>query len=114
MYRDELASGMRTLWVEAIVSPSQRSLHASIWNPDRRATKALFDISSGLALFVRDSPDSDAVQLTLPYLALLTFISNQARHLPDAVATQFMLLTDHGMDKPCEPAPVFLSHWHRL
>ena len=83
VYRDELASGMRTLWVEAIVSPSQRSLHASIWNPDRRATKALFDISSGLALFVRDSPDSDAVQLTLPYLALLTFISNQARHLPE-------------------------------
>jgi hypothetical protein len=114
VYRDELRSGTRTIWTETAVPPGRRRLLASIWNPDRRATKALFDIASALAVTVRDSADPDAVQLTLPYLALLTFVCSQAAHAPEAVATQFMLLTDHGMNKPSDPAPVFLSHWHNL
>ncbi len=114
VYRDELRSGTRTIWAGTAVPPARRRLLASIWNPDRRATKALFDIGSALALMARDFADPDAVQLTLPYLALLTFVCSQAAHAPEAVATQFMLLTDHGLDKPADPVPVFLSHWHSL
>jgi len=114
VYRDELGSGECTLWADAGDGPSPRGLRASVWNPDRRATKALFDIASGLALAANETVNPDAVQLTLPYLALLSFVAGHVGHAPGAVATQFMLLTDHGMDKPCDPVPVFVSHWHTL
>jgi hypothetical protein len=114
VYRDELNSGALTAWVETATPRARQRLLASIWNPDRRATKALFDIGSALSVVARDFADPEAVQLTLPYLALLTFVCSQAHHTREAVATQFMLLTDHGLDKPSAPVPVFLSRWHNL
>lgn len=114
VYRDELSSRALTTWTEAAAAPPRRPVVSTVWNPDRRAVKALFDVSSALAVQAQRCDNPDAIQLSLPYLTLLNFVVQHPRHPPGAVATQFMVLSDHGLGKASDPEPVFLSRWHSL
>jgi hypothetical protein len=110
VYRDD----KNRRWTEIHVRRPRRPWLAAIWNPDRRAAKALFDIAMEITKVSRDSQNQDAVQLSVPYLALLGFVGAHASREPAAAATQFMLLSDHGLEKGSDPVPVFVSHWHAL
>jgi hypothetical protein len=109
VYRDDACRR----WTEIIVR-QPRSWRAGLWNPDRRAAKALFDIYTELSQTSRVARSRDALQLSVPYLTLLAFVSGEAARQPGASATQFMLLSDHGVDKGGDPVPMFVSQWHTL
>jgi hypothetical protein len=110
VYRDDKTRR----WTEISVRRPRRSWLASVWNPDRRAAKALFDIAAEITQASRDSQSKDAIQLSVPYLTLLRFVGSRAAREPDVNAMQFMLLSDHGLEKKNDPVPVFVSHWHTL
>jgi hypothetical protein len=111
VYRDRSEGVGR--WTEVRVRSPRRSALVTLWNPDRRAAKALFDVGAELDSISRTSQNKGAVQLSVPYLTLLEFTCSQP-HVADAKATQFMLLSDHGLEKGSDPVPLFLSDWHTI
>lgn len=111
LYRDQLKDGSVTDWTEVKVGVTRRWWNL-VWNPSRRERKALFDIVTSLARRAQETTDV-TVQVSLPYLALLNYVSRLAR-TEASVSTQFMLMQTEA-DSPDEPpAAVFLSRIHRL
>ena len=107
VYRHIIASGFVTDWTEAFVwrpSPTR-----GIWNPDRRAEKAISDAGSHLA---RRS-ELAGVQWSVPYLLLLNHVSGLPS-TPDAVAVQFALIGTFGQRRAGEPFVRFVSDCHPL
>jgi hypothetical protein len=86
---------------------------ACIWHPDRRLSKALFDVAQSLMLEAGRC-EGDEIQLSLAYLSLLTLVCSGLPHDPSATTTQFMLLGDTELPKGADPVPLFLSKWHSL
>ena len=112
LYRDRLAGGHLTQWKEVPMARPALPL-LPLWCPGRRHNKALLDVMKHLALEVgvhRDSPN--VLQLSLPYLAVLNFISRLPRE-GDVTLTQFLLMRSVGASSAA-PEAVFLSSLHEL
>lgn len=107
LYRHILGSGVVTDWTEAFVW--RPSVTRWIWNPDRRAEKAISDASSHL---VRRA-DLAGVQWSVPYLLLLNYVSGLPR-TTDAAAVQYTLLGSFGHRDEHEPFVRFVSDCHPL
>jgi hypothetical protein len=107
VYRHILRSGHVTDWTEAFVwrAPSLRW----IWNPDRRAEKAISDASSHLVKREKLA----GVQWSTPYLLLLNYVSGLPR-TSEAVAVQFALLGSFGHQGDKSPFVRFVSDCHPL
>jgi len=79
--------------------------------------KAITDAVGSMLLVARNRNAEDnreAIQLTIPYIALLNFITNQQPHDKSAVKTEFVLATSQGFDETNDPEVVFLSNRHPL
>ncbi|WP_019806229.1 hypothetical protein [Saccharomonospora halophila] len=113
LYRDELADGTRTPWREHEIV-AERTLPQMLWHPVRRMEKALFDVASELLKATESVPDPSRIPLTVSYLALLNFATNQVPHHPDAVRVQFLIAQSAGHDERVEPRMLFLSDVHDL
>lgn len=110
LYRDELAGGTVTPWRE--VNPySERRATAALWNPGQRRKKALFDLAqelTGVGSSWRSDPQ--LVKLSVPYLALLTFVSSLERSALSR-RRQFVVALTSRRD---EPQVIFVSGMHDL
>lgn len=107
LYRHSLADGTVTDWTEAFVW--RPVWYRFLWNPDRRAEKAISDATSSL----QRRTHALGVRLSIPYLLLLEHVS----HLPsprDAVAVQFALMGSWGPGASREPFVRFVSDTHPL
>jgi hypothetical protein len=107
LYRHRLADGTVTDWTEAFVG--RPVWYRFVWNPDRRAEKAISDATSSLQRRVRAA----GVWLSLPYLLLLEHVSS----LPTphgAVGVQFALMGSWGPGATSEPFVRFVSATHSL
>lgn len=107
LYRHRLANGDVTPWTEAFVW--RPVWYRFLWNPDRRAEKAISDATSSLQRHTQ----ALGVRLSIPYLLLLEHVS----HLPSphgAVAVQFALMGSWGPDASREPFVRFVSDTHPL
>lgn len=107
VYRHILRSGLVTDWTEAFVwrAPAMRW----IWNPDRRAEKAISDAGSHLC----KREELTGVQWSTPYLLLLNYVSGLPR-TREAVAVQFALLGSFGHQHEKSPFVRFVSDCHPL
>ncbi|HEX2093862.1 MAG TPA: hypothetical protein VHG28_15775 [Longimicrobiaceae bacterium] len=106
VYRHVLVDGRVTGWTDAFVwRPVPWRL---VWNPDRRAEKAISDATSALA---RRSDDA-GVRLSVSYLVLLNYVVALPRST-DAVGVQFALI---GAAEFSNRAPFarFVSDTHPL
>jgi hypothetical protein len=111
LYRDELADGALGNWREIRLCDDRRSWHA-IWNPWKREKKALFDLTT--ALLREAKPEEiEAVQLSVPYLSILTYISSFPRSYA-ACSTQFLLMMSDESRIGLVPEPIFTSAIHPL
>lgn len=112
LYRDQLGNGAVTRWFEV---PLRRThfLIAPLWNPYRRHNKALFDIVTQVGLLAGEGREPAQLKLTVPYLALLSFVSALPRD-HGAVATQFLIMTSGDSAAGVSPAPVLVSALHAL
>ena len=117
LYRDRLPDGTCSVWRE-VLPPKPSRFVSPLWNPGRRHTKALFDLTKNLVLEAKAHREAPQVlQLSLPYLALLYFVSRQPRPY-QASMTQFLLMRTERLASLAaaagEPATVFLSFFHSL
>lgn len=113
LYRDKLADGTLTPWREQQIS-KDRTLLQMFWHPHRRMEKALFDVASELLAASDKVTSLERVQLTVSYLALLNFVTNQVEHQAGAHQVQFLIAQSAGHDESIEPRMLFLSDFHAL
>ncbi|OZM72632.1 hypothetical protein CFN78_13420 [Amycolatopsis antarctica] len=113
LYRDKLPNGELTPWREKQIN-KDRTMLQMIWHPHRRMEKALFDVASELLSASEKVAEIERVQLTVSYLALLNFVTNQVDHHPDAVQVQFLIAQSAGHEESVEPRMLFLSDYHAL
>lgn len=114
LMRDELPDDSTTDWRE-VTSPRDRKLVDAIWFVGRRGEKAITDAASGLMAFTANNADrKEAVQVTIPYLTLLNYVTHGVEHHPEAKRTQFLIATSDGYADKEEPTMVFLSNLHPL
>jgi len=115
LVRDQMADGTLTAWRE--VAPSQtRRLSHILFYPSRRTEKAIADASHAVHAYATANvlPKKEDIQLSIGYLSLLNFVTNQIPHTDGAVKTQWALATSGGYDESEEPDVTFLSNLHRL
>jgi len=67
LHRDQFLDGSVGVWQEVSALSRPRSWKAAIWNPDKRAKKALYDLTMTLAL-AKPSADTDPnwIKLSIP------------------------------------------------
>ena len=110
LYRDQLADGSVTPWTEVALAQTRRSWNV-IWNPGKRANKALFDAITEVGSEAKLYPD--ILVGSVGYLTLLNYISSLDRLTPPAF-TQFMILHSFSSAVEREPTMVFSSSLHSL
>lgn len=107
MYRHVLASEEVTDWTEAFVWHPRRL--RLIWNPDRRAEKAISDASGQIL----GRSDTRGMTWSVPYLLLLNYVDGLPR--PHATkSVQFALMTSFGSETDMEPVVRFASNTHPI
>lgn len=113
LYRDKLCDEQYTAWKE-VEFPSD-PLIRWVWNPGKRAKKALVDMCSSLmSMASRDlKKPSKMVYISVPYITLLTYVSRQPRS-PLSEHTQFMIAATFGRHEPKGPEILFISPLHQL
>jgi hypothetical protein len=110
LYRDQLANGSITQWTEVSLAQKRRWWNV-VWNPGKRANKALFDavveVSSEASLY------PEILAGSIAYLTLLNYVSNLGRFARPAF-TQFMILHSFSSTVKREPRLIFSSSLHSL
>lgn len=93
LYRDYYDSQHPTPWLEMRTLNPPRRRYAWLWNPEKIISKSFFDLVQALGLESRGiRPGSERLlQLSVPYLHLLSFVSHVPRW-PVPWATQFMIM----------------------
>jgi hypothetical protein len=110
LYHDQLQDGSITEWTE-VASFAERPSWSIVWNPWKRTNKALFDAVTDLARHVQAS--MPALELSIPYLTLLNYISGIPRFGPTQF-TQFLVMRSGGSDGHPEPELFYLSQLHSI
>jgi hypothetical protein len=110
LYRDQLKDGTMTDWAQVATIPP-RPIWSMIWNPRKRDNKALFDIATDLAAHIRRSVA--AVELSVPYITILSYISEIPRFGPTGL-TQFLLMRSQVTSESTNHEILFLSRLHSL
>lgn len=111
LFRDSDATGMWGKWRE-IPLASRRTLWGALWNPEKRKTKVLSDVVRGLVRLAQNRGFKD-FSLTLPYLAILNYVSS-IRRSTSCLQTQFMILQSEGFFADGDPQFLFMSNPHNL
>ena len=90
LVRDKLLDGSITSWLEVPIVDDFR-LSRMFWNPGKRQRKAFIDLVANLKAECRHLKREQMVQVSVPYLAFLNFVTFLPRsYVPSA--TQFLLL----------------------
>jgi hypothetical protein len=110
--RDQLADGTVTPFRDVTHVAARRWRH-SVFHNNRRHEKGVFDVCQA-TLFLAGRWPLDQLQLTLPYLTLLNWITLSCEHDPAAVRTQFLIGRSAAYDDSVEPDFLFASDFHEL
>jgi hypothetical protein len=111
LWREQLADGTVSPWHE-VVPPHGGPLRA-IWNPAKRARKAVTDCGPMVVRLVGRNRESPLPLLSLPYLMLVQYIAGRPGS-PLSVARQFTVVNTQGGDEEDGVFRLlFLSRWHR-
>ena len=110
--RDELADGTVTPFRDVTIVHARHWRHA-VFHANRRHEKGMFDLCQA-TLFLASRWPLDRLQLTLPYLHLLNWVTLSCAHHPDAVRTQFLIGRSAAYDETVEPDFLFASDFHFL
>lgn len=110
LYRDQFPDGSLTPWTEVVQSAGRR-WWSMLWNPGKRANKALFDAVVELGRQAR--AQAEGLEASFAYLTLLNYVSVLPR-MSHARVTQFLILYSHASRHDSQPEMVFLSGLHSL
>ena len=110
--RDELPEGAVTPFRDVTIVHARRWNHA-VFHANRRHEKGMFDVCQSTLQLASRYP-LEQVQLTLPYLTLLNWITLSCEHHPAAVRTQFLIGRSAAYDDRVEPDFLFASDFHEM
>jgi hypothetical protein len=110
--RDQLADGTVTPFRDVTIVQARRLQHA-VFHSNRRHEKGVFDLCQATLWLAARWP-LERLQLTLPYLHLLNWVTASCAHHPDAVRTQFLIGRSAAYDSTVEPDFLFASDFHLL
>jgi hypothetical protein len=90
-----------------------------IWNPSKRNSKAVIDITSFIMTYKvrhrrRIARDVLVLELYVPYLALLNYVSAHAHVPAPEYRRRFVVLQTFGYYRSEQPVPVLESNFHRV
>lgn len=111
LYRDSPDGVTWGPWSEIPLVAPRRWYHF-IWNPERRAKKALLDFIAALSARVAAS-GSNGIEITLAYLALLKYVVMWPTRPGRPSLTQFLILNHDGAAPSDDFVPLFMSKPHR-
>ncbi len=113
LYRDLRDDAIPTGWTEVNIV-QERSILASVWNPEKRVRKCLLDLTQNLVKQRPSSADEEnAVVLSVPYLLLLNYVAHL--NAPGSSnARQFIIFQSHGFFPNKEPELLIRSAFHDL
>jgi hypothetical protein len=112
LWREQLTDGSVSHWHEVV--PPQCGILRAVWNPRKRARKAVTDCGPMVTRLIARSKQSPLPMLSLPYLMLVQHIAGISG-FPLSLARQFTIVSTQGADD-AEDATfrlLFISHWHR-
>jgi hypothetical protein len=111
LWREQLVGGAVGPWHEMV--PPQGGLLRAVWNPSKRARKAVTDCGSIVVRAVARDKDSQLPLLSLPYLMIVQHMAGLAGS-PLGLARQFTVIDTQGADEDDGSFRLrFISHWHR-
>lgn len=111
--RERMGDGKTTEWEEYPLI-ERRTLRHMIWHPGRRVEKLLPDSFSELSQVTLKETRIEHLQLTVPYLTMLNFVTHRCTHPEGAAQVQFLLASSGGFDTEEEPRTLFVSDFHDL
>ncbi|WP_051732391.1 hypothetical protein [Kitasatospora phosalacinea] len=113
VHRYRTVDGGLSRWREvAAGAPSGQPLCA-VWNPHRRHAKAVLDATKNLMQLAAEGRRPEEIQLSVPYLALLTYVSAQLCP-QERRATQFALVVQRSSAFQDPPSVAFVSALHAI
>ncbi len=113
LFRDRTRDGVISPWREVTSSQTSRGVSV-LWNPGRRHNKALVDVTMQLAQLGQAVGDHlGSLTLTVPYLAILNFVSKLPR-IDYECETQFLLMTLDRRRPGAKPEVLLVSALHPL
>jgi hypothetical protein len=114
VYRDQALDGSLTMWREVPGVSVTRQPVCAVWNPGRRHTKAMLDITKELMQLITQQRQKREIELSVPYLSLLNYVSCIPRLGTEDQYTQFALVMSQSSATEGPPAVVFLSSLHEI
>lgn len=112
LYRDLDEQKQPFEWRE-IPLVRRRSYWDGVWNPDKRRSKCLFDLTQTVVI-IRQEYDNPAVTMTsIPYLALAHYVDREPLQ-PGAKFRQFIVVQTHGIFTEAGPEPLLRSEVHSV
>ena len=110
LYRMKLADGSRSCWTE-LRQDWKRDWWSALWNPGKRARKALLDLCMELRALLPEL-DSEALTVSLPYLVLFFHAAHAAT---GATGVQFaVMMSERGMGGELSFKFIYASRSHEL
>lgn len=90
-----------------------------IWNPSKRNTKAVVDITNFVLTFKsrhrrRIARNALVLEMYVPYLAFLNFVSSCAPPSASGARRRFVVLKSNGYGSADPAVPVLESNFHRI
>jgi hypothetical protein len=113
LYRDIWRDGQVGHWKEVRLHTG-RGLISTLWNPQKRRSKAFFDLVMALVQEAQRQPEEPRLlTISTPYILLINAV-NSLPHTRFSTATQFLILQSHGYHAAQEPEVAVVSGVHQL
>jgi hypothetical protein len=110
LFQDKYGDGTLSQWTEVRINGRRRWFNLA-WNPDKRLRKALFDIEQQMIEHL--AADDKGIEVSVPYLMLLNYISRLPRTTPPHF-TRFLMMRARANVPAGERQIVYISGFHRL
>jgi hypothetical protein len=111
LWREQLLDGTVGPWHEMV--PPQSGLSRAVWNPTKRARKAVTDCGPMVVRMISNNKRSALPMVGLPYLMIVQHMTG-LRGSPIGLARQFTVVSTQGADTEDGLFKLlFISHWHR-
>jgi hypothetical protein len=93
-YRDHTEDLFSTPWQRVSVL-EERTLLGAIWNPNRRQSKLLFDVTQSLQVSALAMEDPEGICVSIPYLLVMNYLDSLPVE-PPCTIRQFRVVESYG------------------
>lgn len=110
MYRTILDDGHVEEWQEAHAIHEKRHALCFIWNPEKKFSKSVMDLTQDLMRFCQSIQQKEQILLSIPYLQILNYVTS-FKHNINVSRVQFMILSSSRM---YDYETLFISEAHSV